>query len=272
MEPVHIKEEVIEQECFDSPVSTERLSVQVKEAPPEPGSHTPGLKREPIEHDSASFAEDVTELGSVQVIEEIPQLGSDLCKEEDSDDMYTDGEDEGTVPFLMHNPQMETGPVRIRRLTEDLDRPVSSTAAIAALIADQDYDLFPCFQCKRPVTGKQCSQKGVKKRGGSKYEDMLLGARSANARQPSLASQELTLPSEGAKIRNLRSARLSHTCRECGKSFGHSDTLRLHQLVHKVEGMHDCAACGKSLEKGSLKKTPAKLNKGRRHQCTEWRV
>lgn len=143
---------------------------------------------------------------------------------------------------------------------------------VVAVIADQDYDLFPCFQCKRPVTGKQCSQKGVKKRGRSKYADILLGARSANTRQPSLASQELTLPSEGAKIRNLRSARLSHTCQECGKSFGHSDTLRLHQLVHKVEGMHDCAACGKSLEKGSLKKTPAKLNKGGRHQCTEWRA
>ncbi|XP_041098389.1 zinc finger protein 530-like [Polyodon spathula] len=267
MEPVHIKEEVIEEECFDSSVPTEMLPVQGEGGPPEPGSHPAGLKRDPTEHDSANFAEDVTELGSVQVIEEIPELGSDLYKEEDSDDMSTDDdEDDDTVSFLMHSPQVEAGPVQIRHLTEDLDRSVSSTAAIAALIADQDCT---CFQCKRPVTGKQCSQKGAKKRGRSKYVDMLLGAQSANTRQPSLASQELTLPSEGAKIQNLRSARLSHSCRECGKRFGRLDTLTLHQLVHKVESMHDCTACGKSLEKGTLKKTkkkktPVQLSKGGR--------
>ncbi|XP_066564074.1 uncharacterized protein LOC136752548 isoform X2 [Amia ocellicauda] len=78
--------------------------------------------------------------------------------------------------------------------------------------------------------------------------------------------------SVGARMGCAGTEWASKDCKVCGRSFSHRETLRLHQLLHKLDDMYDCAVCGKSLVVRAHRSQACISGQGQgqgQHQCAD---
>ncbi|KAJ8385299.1 hypothetical protein AAFF_G00190880 [Aldrovandia affinis] len=151
---------------------------------------------------SGLIASDVTELGSVRIVEDLC-LGTSVKKERFNETEVVEGDSDTT-----NDPMSSTGC--------GIPSPEDLTSNSKAQLAEPSRTPMQ-MNCSKPALVEDCP---ASQRGLSDFE--------------ALRAQLLSGKASGA-------LQGSQDCRLCERSFGLQETLRLHQLLHRLDGV--CGSC-----------------------------
>ncbi|KAG7471321.1 hypothetical protein MATL_G00123340 [Megalops atlanticus] len=160
---------------------------------------------------SSPIASDVTELGSVHIIEDHcsgTSIKLELSDEsEDVGDATGMGNDSATACGPAESPARKEDPTRTRIAGDSTETPAHTDC------------------------GRQTHMEETPAGRGGPSDFELLRARLLRGKSPA----SLQGPND---------------CKVCGRSFSLQETLRLHQLLHRLDHVYSCAVCGRGLEAG----------------------
>nr|XP_015193183.1 PREDICTED: zinc finger protein 696-like [Lepisosteus oculatus] len=217
------------------------------------GRGTPGIAVPPAgscRRAAGRVASDVTELGSVRIIED-PYLGAPI-KEEVAEEAFLGGEDAGGTSGLP--PGSAAKPGAPRPPGGDAQ---DSALTSGSLLSEQKHP-SPCAQSWRPAVAENNTENCSGTSAFELLKAQLLGAKASDTADAT----------EGTKHRPMGDGGASNDCKVCGKSFSRLETLQLHQLLHKLDAMYDCAVCGRGLDAGPCGREGGHSGHGQ-YQCVD---